>query len=187
MPAVAPDGRTLVFARSGSETDLDLWMAPLSEGSPLSVAKASAKPLVALDGPQRAPVFSADGRYLSYESFTAPSWGVFVTRFPGGDGRWEVAGGVGSQGAALRWGARGDRLYYLNRAYEIVEADITTIPAFTIRSSRVLSRISLGGVTIGDAFDRSPDDTKFLVTLTNAPPGTDSRVVVIESWAAARR
>jgi hypothetical protein len=69
----------------------------------------------------------------------------------------------------------------------VVEADITTVPAFTVRSSRVLSQITGAGVVTGESFEPSRDNTKFLMPLTNAPAGTESRVVVIENWAAGRR
>jgi WD40 repeat protein len=184
-PALSPDGRALVFSRSAATTGPDLWTVPFTGTAP-SVVEAAAKPLVVADGPQRSPVFSPDGRYVSYESFTAPTWSGFVTAFPSGDGRWEVAKEVGSGGASVRWTVKGDRLYWLDRAYGLVEMDVSTVPSFRVRGTRQLGLIA-AGVMSATTFQPSLDGAKFLVTLTNAAPGTESRVVVIENWTASRR
>ena len=102
---VSPDGRFLVFERNATRagTNLDLWVLPLSGGgedtaflaTPFSESEAR---------------FSPDGRWLAYTSNESGRGEVYVTSFPGREGKWQVSSGGGS---GPRWRRDGRELFFV--------------------------------------------------------------------------
>ena len=96
---VSPDGRFLVFERNATRagTNLDLWVLPLSGGG-----KETA--FLATPFSESEARFSPDGRWLAYTSNESGRGEVYVTSFPGREGKWQISsgGGVGSSLAAGR-------------------------------------------------------------------------------------
>ena len=97
----SPGGREVLFERSSVATGSDLWLVPLSGGTPRQFL---ATPAFEGDG-----AFSPDGRWVAYVSDESGRQEVYVRSYPGMGGRRQisVAGGVWPV-----WSRDGTRLMY---------------------------------------------------------------------------
>ncbi|MGD8376828.1 MAG: hypothetical protein PVF68_11855 [Acidobacteriota bacterium] len=176
LPELAPDGRDLIFVLR-REGEQDLWRVPLEE--------EGAAPEPFLEGPAQewGPAFSPDGRYLAYRSDLSSHPEVYLTRYPSGEGRWQVSRGGGD---VPRWSPEGDRLYYM-RGSDLMVVDVELDPVPRTGRPRVVASAGeiLSGVRIYEplpggqvlfAWDvpRSPDEEK--------PP----QIFVVENWSPAK-
>ncbi|MSO52174.1 MAG: hypothetical protein EXQ51_07135, partial [Acidobacteria bacterium] len=82
----------------------DLWLLPLTgdrRATPLRQSKAQ----------ENFPQLSPDGKWLAYVSNESGASHIYVTSFPGGDGKWQVS--TGRFGNFPRWRSDGKELFYL--------------------------------------------------------------------------
>jgi serine/threonine-protein kinase len=101
--SASADGQYLGFhyiSASGDTTILPLKGEP--KPRPIFTSAAS-------DGD---PVFSPDGRWVSYDSDESGRWEVYVRPIDGKGGRWQVSA---QGGEFARWSKDGTALYYLER------------------------------------------------------------------------
>ena len=98
----SPDGKHLVFNYGVGK--YDIWILPLDGGE--------AYPFLATDFDEGYCRFSADGRWLAYLSNEAGRYDLYVTRFPSGDGKWQIS----KNGAdwLMGWNADSNEVYYLD-------------------------------------------------------------------------
>ncbi len=107
-PAVSPDGKHVAFdVTEIGDTGADS-ISYVSLDGPAEPVK-----LVEAPGDQDSPEFSPDGGYLAYNSDESGGNQVYLTRFPDGNGRWQVSvdGGVNP-----RFNATGTVLVFSNGA-----------------------------------------------------------------------
>lgn len=86
-PQRSPDGRYLLFVKASGPSGASIWAMPtLGDKTPVLVVQ-----------PQNSQANivhmcpSHDGRWLAYSSTDSGRLEVYVTRFPSGSGRWQVA------------------------------------------------------------------------------------------------
>src|SRR5439155_25525998 len=77
---------------------------------------------------------SPDGKFMLYVSGDADSNALFLTRYPGGDGKWPVPGGHGNRGF---WSRDGRTLYFTS-GNRLMAVSFTTSPAVSIGEPRML-------------------------------------------------
>jgi hypothetical protein len=169
-PLVSPDGRSLLFVRENKPGDIDVWSVELGAGG--VTAKPTAAPRVVISGErlQRQVDISPDGRFAACGSSEGGTFGVYVTRFPSGEGKWGVSRGFG---VWPRWSARGDRLYFADELYRIVELDVDLKTTFT---AGALNRIISNGFPWA-GFDRALDGQSFIVPRSRESVGTNRQPV----------
>ena len=80
-------------------------------------------------------MLSPDGRYLAYESEESGRWEVYVTRFPAGEGKWQVSVD-GGEGAV--WGRDGRTLYYQRDNCDVLAVDVTLEPTLELGNPRLI-------------------------------------------------
>jgi dipeptidyl aminopeptidase/acylaminoacyl peptidase len=92
-PIVSPKGGYLLFTRESGPTLWDLWLVEL--GAAGVSARPAAEPRAFVRGHriQRSASVSPDERHVAYISNEGGGYDVFVTRFPSGDGKWQVSEG----------------------------------------------------------------------------------------------
>ena len=94
----SPDGKRLTIGQNGNGGSRDIFTMPVEAdpgpgGPGLRLGKAEL--FLGTPFTEFNPAFSADGRWLAYESNESGSMEVYVRPFPGPGGRWHVSAGGG--------------------------------------------------------------------------------------------
>jgi Tol biopolymer transport system component len=158
-------------------SDIYLMDAP-SAATPAS--RAAPKPVITADRQQRRSDVSPDGKYIVYESNETGRYEVYASRFPSGEGKWDVSRGTGLW---PRWSAKGDRVFFVDERSRIVEVDVHQTPSFSIGARRVVVQAQQFGVDAArDGFDRSLDGQRFLVSRAREQDRRHASIFVLENW-----
>src|SRR5262249_10233650 len=131
--AFSPDGKYVLYSAGQNALDLHIRYRETAGGPE--------RPLVDESRSQFWPRVSPDGRYVAYASSETGDLQVFVKRFPGGEGKWQISV---DGGAWPHWSARGDRLWYA-RGDSIMEVAVSESPSLKLGEPvEVLRRRPLG-------------------------------------------
>jgi len=120
-PTTTPGGDWVAFYELRDETFRDILAFRQDEPE-------NAVEVVATPANERGPALSPDERFLAYVSDGTGIDEVYVTRFPSGEGRWQVSSGGGWEPV---WSADGRRLYF-RTADEYRAADVDTREGFRV-------------------------------------------------------
>jgi len=177
LPSISPDGRWMAFwARTGTLEQDVLAVDLEGDGTPV--------PVVASAAIESFPRVSPDGNYLAYVSNESGRSEVYLTRFPSGEGKWQVS----IQGGAFPvWSPAGDELFYFEgTVLQAVKGRLAGVPRFgepVPLFDRVEANVNVGGES--QRYDVSRDGKRFLMVKDrqseDAPPG----VVINYGWLAA--
>jgi Tol biopolymer transport system component len=171
-----PDGTSVVLSQAGVTTLSDIFLLAAPAGPPGSALK----PVIALDRQQRRSDVSPDGKYIAYESNETGRYEVYASRFPSGEGKWDVSRGIGFW---PRWSTKGDRIFFVDDRARIVEVDVQGASSFSAGAPRVAVSTQQHGVDPArDGFDRSVDGQRFLVARSRTHDRRRSSVLVVENW-----
>jgi eukaryotic-like serine/threonine-protein kinase len=168
------DGNSLLVDR-GNIGAQDIWVIPLAE-------PGKAFPLVQTQFPERAGQFSPDGRWVAYQALQTGRNEIYVTPFPGGEARWQVSGGGGSQ---ARWSRDGRELYFVSADDDLMVATVDTgARRFEVKDVKPLFRTNLfRGPRVGlHSYSVAPDGKRFL--LNDAGESAGQRVALVTNWTA---
>jgi Tol biopolymer transport system component len=172
-PTFDRDWTYIAFVRTDAETGRDICFMPLDGTS-------EAKPLLRTHASEEDPALSPDGRWLAYTSNESGMEEVYLTRFPSGQGKWQVSSGVG---VLPRWSTDGSRLYYVDAAAGIYDVQITTDPRVMLsQPQRTIDGGALG-INAYQGFAISADGQSLIAIRTGRAGGT-SAIGVIENWFA---
>jgi serine/threonine protein kinase/Tol biopolymer transport system component len=105
------DGRFLLYQ---TQVHNDLWILPVS---PIQ----KARPFFEATSNEKQGQFFPDVRWIAYSSDESGTWEVYVRRFPGADGKWQVSTHGGAQ---PRWRRDGKELFYLAPDGKLMAADV---------------------------------------------------------------
>jgi len=169
----SPDGRWLILRRVLTDPgNGDIFGVHL--GDTVLV------PLVTSPAREVFPAVSSDMKWLAYSSDESGTFEVYVRPFPNvAAARWQVSTAGGS---APLWSHSGKELFFRNNHGDLVAAEITTTPSFTVGAQKPL--FSLKPFTFSDllqAYAVSPDDKRFLM-LRETSAGESGLLVVSEHW-----
>lgn len=103
------NGQYLIYTETNPQTKVDLWILPLK-------GDRQPRPFLRTPYNEDTPQFSPDGHWVAYVSDESGHNEVYVASFPGGEGKWQISTGGGSQ---PRWPANGE-LFYESSAGQIV-------------------------------------------------------------------
>src|SRR6185295_3575446 len=113
---VTPDGRYVVYLNDNQGQRSLLYRTLANDamvGETQRVFKTDPQPTIGAFN------LSPDGQFVEFsELLKGGGSGFFVTRFPSGDGRWQIweeprANGNATATGQVRWSRRGDELYFL--------------------------------------------------------------------------
>lgn len=110
----SPDGSTLVYVVTGSDTKDDIWL--FSQGS-----EPKNRPFIQGRGFENAPTISPNGRWIAFVSDESGESEVYVRPFPEGSGKWRISNGKGTN---PRWNSDGRRIFFA-RGDEIRSASVS--------------------------------------------------------------
>jgi dipeptidyl aminopeptidase/acylaminoacyl peptidase len=101
--AAAPDGRTIVTHERGAANDRDAWLISLEDGTRSRLVESPGDVIGRV---------SPDGRFYAYASDETGTHQVYLTRFPTGEGKWQVST---DHGTWPRWSGDGKTLFFSSR------------------------------------------------------------------------
>ncbi len=106
---------------------------------------------------------SPDGKWVVYASDESGSWEIYVTSFPGAQGKWQVSRGGGTE---PRWRADGKEIFYIAQNGELtavpVNADATFVTGKPIQLFQVDGRAPISSTDVF-TYDVAKDGQRFLV------------------------
>jgi serine/threonine protein kinase len=171
LPDFSPDGRFAAFSAPDEQLDEDIWYAPLDEGG------QAGEPVELLETDGDLDVdFSPDGRLLVYASDDSGRSEIYITRFPGGDGKWQVSKNGGTHPC---WSPKGDRIYFAQGQ------DLMQVPVVAGASPRLSQPSKLfTWAAIGRGFDVTRDGQQFVMIEEADPGAAGPQITVVQNWAA---
>jgi len=164
------DGKYVLVRR-----DNELWCYTLPE--------RVAKPLLQAKWSVRNAQVSPDSRWVAYASNETGRTEVYVSAFPGFNGKWQVSGGGGQEPI---WRKDGKELFYLSADGKMTAVPVTTGTSFAAGAPVTLFQTHRRqAVSAQDVFsyDVSGDGQKFLI-LTKMDEGNPAPLSVILNWAS---
>ncbi len=172
---LSAEGSHLIFTRTGKATQSDIWYVPLTgERKPVA--------LIATAAEERGPQLSPDGRYLAYISDESGRDEIYLTRFPSGEGKWQVS--VNS-GTTPRWSRKGDVLFYRGGNRAMMKVTVSAGASPTLGTPQQLFTAETAGVLFEGpfTFDVSPDGRRFLM-VREVGEKAQHGITVIQNWFA---
>ena len=167
--ASSPDGERLAFVTITSQTQTDIWLLSLRDGT--------AQPFLRTPAGETSPAFSPDGQWLAYVSLDAPGKPeVFVRSVAPGGGRWQVSTEGGRE---PRW--TGDGRFIVFRKGNAALRVAVTPSADSLSFGNPEPYLPLG--RLSDVFDLAPDGRLFGVQRAEEVVGVTS-LVFVENWFA---
>jgi serine/threonine-protein kinase len=181
-PNVSADGRFLIYAFYDTDRgNWDIHSMPLGEDG---LPTGEGTPFLATDAAEWSPVFSPAGDYVAYSSAESGQSEIYVKRFPGGEGKWQLTTDGGSW---PRWSAAGDELYFA-KDLELYAVPVRTQPSLQLGTPAPLFTRDGDTRTMPfgwpDAFDVSADG-RFLVVRpadTGAQEEGVQGLIVTQNW-----
>lgn len=167
------NGKYILYTRGA-----ELWFVALPELKSNLFLKASS---VLRNGQ-----FSPDGKWVAYASNETDKWEIYVTSFPGAQGKWQVSTGGGEQ---PRWRGDGKELFYLSSDAKMMAAPVTTGANFDAGTPVALFQATpRPPVLVYDLFvyDVSRDGQRFLIN-TPVKQAETAPMSVVLNWPAKLR
>jgi hypothetical protein len=191
--AVSPDGRDLVYGIDEGGA-VHLRVGRLEPDVPAAMVSGRRFFNSDPEPDVRDFALSPDGRMLAYVDYKSGTADLLVTRYPTGDGRWQVAANGGralwSSDQAVRWARGTSELLFIASGSN---PEGGRMMAATVRADG-------GGVTIGQpaalfdmdadalagGFDVSPDGKTFFLRRRSGVPARNIRphFTLIQNWPA---
>jgi len=175
VSSISPDGRAIVFVRTGKDRLFEIWTLPLDLNDPDHPKPGKPEPFAPESLSQVDPAFSPDGRWMAYVSTKGAGVGgqITVRPFPSSPSarRWQVS----ESGAKFPvWSRNRSELFYVNSDNRIMVARYTANErSFVPEKPRQWSAAPLFRPTYNALWnlDIAPDGRRFVVL---APPESRS-------------
>ena len=171
----SPDGRLLAYGEiSGGDLNCSLWIVHLAEGNRV-------EPFLQTKFGAHSPAISPNGKWIAYTSDESGRAEVYVQRFPGGGGRYQVS--IGGGGEPL-WRPDGREIYYRN-GDAVMSAAVTAEGGFSTGKPSLLFH---GNYVPEQGFghpnwDISRDGKRFMMMQPYDPPQKKPRQIeVVVNW-----
>jgi serine/threonine protein kinase len=167
--AFSPDGRSLIFARRSPTKDDDLWILPFgSKGKPY--------PLLETRFFEGYATFSPDGQWFAYVSNESGQHEVYIRRFPGPGGVWQVS----TDGGTHPTWARNGELFF-RTGDKMMAVEVQTTPAFKAGNPRMIFEAKFAFSDIA-AHDVTLDGKLFLIVKPSEKDQAPAQIQVVLNW-----
>jgi serine/threonine-protein kinase len=176
QPMITPDGQDVIYHDYPEGKKVrDVLMRPLD---------GSGEPVVLVDGPrEEVGRLSPAGDYLAYESDEGGTDEIYLTRYPGGEGKWQVST---HDGQNVRWVPGGDELIYIDPRDAVMAVKIRREPALHVAEPVQLFGGDRDDELVPDrGFDVSADGERLLMVRRIPQEGDEPTIVVVQNWLSA--
>jgi eukaryotic-like serine/threonine-protein kinase len=168
------DGKYLLYGSIGATTGSDLWVLPMKgKGDPFVYLQT-----VATEGYAQ---FSADGKWIAYQSDETGRGEVYVEPFPRIEGhstRWQIS----TDGGGLpKWRGDGRELFYITMTGKMMSVTVNTRDGLTPSAPKMLFQ-TRALPRDWDMFDVDSDGRRFLVN-TPLEWASSSPITIVANWA----
>ncbi|HUR36297.1 MAG TPA: protein kinase [Terriglobales bacterium] len=174
-PQWTPDGRYMLFVRGTGPSDTAIYGVDMQS--------TDRKPFLAIspDNPSAAIIelrISPNGRWIAYTSNESGRLEVYLTRFNGPKGRWQVSTNAGS---FPNWRKDGKEFFFMDPQGAIYSVPISeTGETIHVGTPERLFQANVSAV--GVTFDITGDGKKFLVNIS--PEQEQTPLVLVTNWMA---
>lgn len=181
-PAVTNDLRWLLYYRPSRASGADILGRRLDPNTLRPLAGEAEVAIVRGPSSERRPLPHPSGEFLAYVEQSDRSE-LYVTRFPSGDGKWQVAsGGIDY----AMWHPDGKALVY-SRGDRIFEVPITLGATVSVGTPRLALDVTGTRLLLERTFDVTKDG-KFVVARRPASANdVDTAITVVQNWLAEFR
>ena len=168
----SPDGKYLLFTQT--PVGFGVWLLPLS-------GEMKPQPFLPPQPTTLEAQFSPDGHWVVYTSQESGRTEIYVTQFPGPNGKWQISVNGGRE---PRWRRDGKAIFYWASDHTFMEALLETSGAtLQVIATRPLFKASMpldpaGSVT----YDVSPDGKRFIVNTSKT--AEDQPLTIVTNWTA---
>jgi eukaryotic-like serine/threonine-protein kinase len=167
------DGRDILcsFQPAAGGSDLVLLEAATGKMTPFVATKAS----------ETNGQISLDGKWAAYASNESGDWEIYVTTFPGAQGKWQVSRGGGTE---PRWRGDSGEIYYVDPKGMLTAVPVSNqggfsagapVPLFPVRGRAPISSTDLY------TYDVAKDGKRFLVNRYVKPEHVEPLTVVLDA------
>jgi eukaryotic-like serine/threonine-protein kinase len=168
----SPDGQTIAFFELDPTTGFDIWTLSLNN-------RRKVEPFLRTPFIEGNLVFSADGRWVAYDSNEAGPFEVFVRRFPEGDRKVQISNEGGTEPV---WSHDGHELFY--RSGNKMLSVATTMIQDTFRASKQEVLFETPGLLPSGIrnYDVTSDGRRFLMVKGSEQAATATHINVVLNW-----
>jgi serine/threonine-protein kinase len=178
VPSFSSDGKWMAFWAKPTAQAQDIWVLDFEgDGDPV--------PLIETEFIEDTPRISPDDRFLAYASEESGRREVYLTRFPSGEGKWQVSANGGTFPV---WSPVGGELFYLEgTVVKQVGVDLGSSPR--LGTPRTLfDAVEAGFDVLGTArYEISRDGRQFLMIREIRAQGVTPGLVINYDWDAPFR
>ncbi len=175
VPSISNDGKWMAFWVKPTVQQEDIWYMPL-DGDRTPV------PFRTSEFVEDNPRISPDGQFLAYASDESGRREVYLTRFPSGEGKWQVSV---EGGTFPVWSPVGGELFYLDGTI-IKQVDVVTGSTVQLGTPGALFDTAEVGVDVlgFTRFEVSRDGRRFLMVKELREQHVTPSLVLSYNWIA---
>ena len=170
-PTFDSEWNFVVFTRIGDETGRDLYTLALD-------GLAEPTPILNSLAMEEQPALSPDGNFLAYVSDESGQQEVYVTRFPSGEGKWQISTEIGFFPA---WSLDGNRLYFTGTDVNVLEVEFNRGDRIMIGPPRTVVDGPAMSINPYSGYSFSPDGQSLIMIRPKGKPEPPA-IGVIRNW-----
>ncbi|HEV2350942.1 MAG TPA: protein kinase [Terriglobia bacterium] len=149
----------------------------------LDVATGKVTPFVATKASETNGMISPDGKWAAYASNETGDWEIYVTTYPGAQGKWQVSRNGSTE---PRWQGDGKELFFIDSKGMLIDVPVSTAGTFSAAAPATLFQIhGRAPISSTDLFtyDVTRDGKRFLVNRYVKPDHIQPLTVVLNATA----
>jgi Tol biopolymer transport system component len=174
-PSYSPDGRFMAVHDRLDDGTFDIFFLPLGEDGPGERQLFLGQPEIKEHSPQISP----DGRFIAYRSDESGDNEIYIKKFPGGEGKWQVSI---TGGRSPRWRRDGSELFYTqDAAMMAVAVDLTGDSPRLGRPQKLFTWVNTFFLGIV-GFDVSVDGQGFILVRPVGNADSLNEIFLVQNW-----